>query len=63
MSRWQVLVCGVLLLLAESCTGQQCSPANNSDGIIIPNSDLPSEGILMQLSLTGCHKTVTVTIN
>ena len=45
----QVLVCGVLLFLAEICIGQQCSPG--SDELVIPNSDLPSEGmhIIMQL--------------
>ena len=37
-------MCGVLLLLAESCTGQQCSPASTSFGMIIPTTDLPSEG-------------------
>ena len=34
----------LLLLLTMCCSGQQCSPANNSQGMIIPTADLPSKG-------------------
>ena len=35
------------LLLASSTWAQTCTPASNSEGVIIPNTDLPTAGELI----------------
>ena len=37
----------VQLVLASFTWAQMCTPANNSQGSVIPNTDLPTEGKLI----------------
>ena len=57
MASCQFTVFNVLLLLMMYCSaaGQQCSPASNSQGMIIPTADLPSEGSPRVYTMYNTH--------
>lgn len=36
----------LLMVIVTRSSGQQCTAATNSQGVIVPNTDLPTQGIV-----------------